>query len=89
MSFCEVSEAPITVSKNGHLEPADVAQGHSSVAALPGLLRACVVLVSNTVKPTQNLALQKIHILLEGVGVHPLRECTICMGSETAQLTSL
>ena len=58
MSFREVSKVPITVSKNGHLEPADVARGHSSVAALPGLLSACVVLVSNTVKLRQNLALQ-------------------------------
>lgn len=58
MSFREASKVPITVSKNGHLEPADVAQGHSSVAALPGLLSACVVLVSNTVKLRQKLALQ-------------------------------
>lgn len=58
MSFCKVSKVPITVSKNGHLEPADVAQGRSSGAALPGLLRTCVALVSSIEKPRQNLALQ-------------------------------
>lgn len=60
MSFCKFPKVPITVSKSGHLEPADVAQGRCSIAALPALLRTCLVLVLNIYcgKPRQNLASQ-------------------------------